>query len=384
MKLIRYLKNYLKSGKSNIKSCIIIWTGSLLDIHIEKDPVQIPVAFSKLGFVVHYIISRKCISNNIFNKNIYIYVLKNKNVIIKYLLVLKMLIKVRPKIIFAYESKFILPLDLIFLPFRKLLKIKNVIKLDFDGRLDRLPYPLFVVKVFYLLLIIASDITIIESYQAKESFLSFYNGYFRRILQNKLHVLPNGLNSEYIEKIQQMANYTKKERKILVVSRIAKQKGLYELILALSNVDLKDWDVNIVGPIEDHEYYCKLMELINKLNLNNKIRFLGKVSEEDLIKEYASSQIFVMSSKWEGFSIARLEAMAACLPIITTNTGGSEIVKDCCGIIVPVDDINSLSKAIQELINNDDLRKKFSLNACYKIKEYTWENLISNILKYLF
>ncbi|BDB99838.1 glycosyltransferase family 4 protein [Saccharolobus caldissimus] len=377
MKILQQNANEFVSSK-----IFFIFWGNVIDIHIEKDPFQIPLTFSKLGFKVHYIINKYNIDQNT-PSNISIYELMDRNIILKYIFIIEKIIKEKPKLIFLYSSRYTLLLNFILLFLKKFIKYKNIVKLDFNGKINELPYNISLSKIFYFLLIITSDIAIIESYQAKETLLSFYKGYGKHALQKKLYVLPNGLSSEFIRKIQEKLNSVKKEKKILVVSRIVERKGLYELILAISKINIKDWKIHIVGPIEDRDYYYKLLELINKLNLKDKIYFLGKISEEKLIEEYVSSQIFVLPSKTEGFSIARLEAMAACLPIVTTNTGGSEIVKNCCGIIIPVDDINALSEAIQLLIHNDELREKFSRNACEKIKEYEWENLLSNFLSYI-
>jgi glycosyltransferase involved in cell wall biosynthesis len=260
-----------------------------------------------------------------------------------------------------------------------------ILKFDSDGNLDRLPFNLLLIKIFIFLSTVSMDIIIIESEDAKKRLLSYYNAFFKQFLANKIYVMYNGLDTELIIKFRQYLNEYKRDNKILVNARVIETKGLYELILALNKIrdEIKDWKIHIVGPIEDKDYYSKLVSTINKLSLNDKISFLGELSYNELIKEYVTAKIFVLPSKKEGFSIARLNAMAACLPIITTDTGGAEIVKDCCGIIVPVNDVDSLAVAIKKLVKDEELRERYGKSACEKIWNYDLENLVKNLLNYL-
>jgi len=226
---------------------------------------------------------------------------------------------------------------------------------------------------------------VIESNEAKKRLLSYYGRHCKKILDKKTYVMPNGLSSDTINKFRQYSDRYARQHKIIVNSVVTERKGLYELLVALNNIknSLDNWKIHIVGPIQDHEYYSRLIDYIRKNKLENNVVFLGKLTFEELIKEYVTSEIFILPSKTEGFSIARLNAMAACLPIITTDTGGAEIVKNCCGIVVQIDNIYELSEAIKKLIENDKLRSEYSNVACEKIKEYNWEKLIINLINYI-
>lgn len=75
--------------------------------------------------------------------------------------------------------------------------------------------------------------------------------------------------------------------------------------------------------------------------------------------------------------------MAACLPVVSTDTGGAEIVRDCCGIVVPVGDVDSLSEAIKKLIKDTELRERYSKNACDKVENFNFDYLVRNLLNYI-
>lgn len=80
----------------------------------------------------------------------------------------------------------------------------------------------------------------------------------------------------------------------------------------------KDVDLVISGTIEEEN---KIMELIKKLNLDGKVRILGKVSNEELIALYNGSKCFLMSAPKEDFGLTPIEAMACGCPVVAWNDG---------------------------------------------------------------
>ena len=127
-----------------------------------------------------------------------------------------------------------------------------------------------------------------------------------------------------------------------------------------------------------------LRELANKLNINNKVIFIGYHKNPEEYME--TSSIFVLSSRCEGFPNVLLEAMAMGMPVISTDckSGPKEIIhNEKNGLIVKVDDELGLSKAINRLVNNEELRITLSANAVNVRKEYElnktmqkWEYII--------
>jgi glycosyltransferase involved in cell wall biosynthesis len=98
-----------------------------------------------------------------------------------------------------------------------------------------------------------------------------------------------------------------------------------------------------------------LKELSHKLHVESSIEFIGFVSHEKLSSYYRSSHVFVLPSKNEGMSNTILEAMASGLPIITTNTGGTQELIHENGILIPPENAVALSNAILKYIQHPDL-----------------------------
>jgi len=104
------------------------------------------------------------------------------------------------------------------------------------------------------------------------------------------------------------------------------------------------------------------------LGINDRVDFLG--ARTDVAQLLASSDIFVLASRFEGLPISILEAMRAGLPVVATNVGGvRELVDDQTGILVPAGDPSSLAAAIRELIANPQLRTLLGKNGRIKFEK---------------
>jgi glycosyltransferase involved in cell wall biosynthesis len=110
--------------------------------------------------------------------------------------------------------------------------------------------------------------------------------------------------------------------------------------------------------------------LASELKLNSHVSFLGYRSDaSQLIYDF---DIFVHPSRWEGFGLVFLEAMAAGVPIIATRTSAiPEIVEDGeTGLLVPVDDEDALSDALSLLLADPPLRKQMGMAGRRRLDEH--------------
>lgn len=148
--------------------------------------------------------------------------------------------------------------------------------------------------------------------------------------------------------------------RLLSVGRLSKEKGFDTLIKAVSLMPEVDLHVSILG-----DGPCKnaLSSLITQMKLDGKISLVGFV--HDTAKYYAESDVFVLASRYEGFPLVLLEALAYGLKIVSTDcrVGPREVLKDGqFGILVPVDDPKALADAIRAIlsrsIDSDRLRQR--------------------------
>jgi N-acetyl-alpha-D-glucosaminyl L-malate synthase BshA len=116
--------------------------------------------------------------------------------------------------------------------------------------------------------------------------------------------------------------------------------------------------------------------LCREMNLCDDIRFLGKQEQiEDIL---AITDIFLLTSEYESFGLAAMEAMAAGVPVISTNAGGlPEINKHGeTGYLCNVGDIDQMSAYTIELLRDNEKMARFRNNAAAHAKEYDIDRII--------
>ena len=167
---------------------------------------------------------------------------------------------------------------------------------------------------------------------------------------------------------------------ILSVGRLNPQKNFTMLIESFYNSRAKDdFRLLIIGEGKERN---NLELLIDNLKLNDKVFLLG---QKDNIKDYyLQCDIYVLSSKFEGFPNVLIEALSNSCACISTDcpTGPSEIIKNNeNGILVKNENQEALSEAIDELYFNKELKEKFRQNAQKSIKHLEIEKIAKEWLE---
>lgn len=176
-----------------------------------------------------------------------------------------------------------------------------------------------------------------------------------------IDIIYNGIDTKKFKPKEQP-----KKPRIITVCRLIKRKGIEYLIEALKDLDIQ---IDIIG---EGPELTNLKTLAEKLNVN--VNFIGYVKHEDLPMYYQKANIFVLPSLYEGMSNSVLEAMACGLPIITTNTGGTQELIHDNGIIIKKKSSSDIRKAITTLINNN-LIKEMSKNSRKNALKLSWSNI---------
>lgn len=161
------------------------------------------------------------------------------------------------------------------------------------------------------------------------------------------------------------------------VGRLAPPKDLFTLLEAVKN--LQDGVLLIVG---DGELRPQVERHIREQGLEERVRLLGE--RRDVPAILAASDIFALSSRWEGLPYTIIEAMMAGLPVVATRVGGvPELVEDrITGFLVPTRDPKALAAAIQRLLDDPELRKRMGQAGREKVlKEFTLDRMLAETQK---
>ncbi|MEA3485992.1 MAG: glycosyltransferase family 4 protein, partial [Candidatus Aerophobetes bacterium] len=179
------------------------------------------------------------------------------------------------------------------------------------------------------------------------------------MINKKIKVVPNGVNTDQFEPV----NKEKQRRwiencfdvdlssdlNIINVGRLSREKGLRYLIESLRYLD-KNTKLFIVG---DGSEKNNLKRLVEKLDLENNVIFMGKLTHDELPKILNAMDVFVLPAiSMEGFSNSMLEAMACGLPVVTTPIGaGPEVIKEEIGVVVEPKNPKKLADGIIKCSN---------------------------------
>jgi len=168
---------------------------------------------------------------------------------------------------------------------------------------------------------------------------------------------------------------------VLFSGRIGERKGTFDLINAWSKLPESILSVSkliITGDGKINE----AKKLVNKLSLNSSVRVTGWLPEYEFKKYLEDCSIYVLPSNNEGLPMGLIEAMAYQKAVITTPVGGIPelIINGNNGLLVNPGDINELSKAIEKLIINKELRQVLASNARISVEPMGFKNYSNKIL----
>jgi glycosyltransferase involved in cell wall biosynthesis len=168
------------------------------------------------------------------------------------------------------------------------------------------------------------------------------------------------------------------------VGRVSRIKDLRTAIKAIRIVKdrIPETKFLIIGPYEEDEkdYYEECLQLVEILNLKDTVEFLGR---QNVLDYYPTIDVLLLSSVSEGQPLVILEAMAAGIPVVSTDVGACrEMLNDelgKSGYVVPPKDFDSLAKAIISLYEDRETYEKFSKNGKIVVSsKYRLDQMIRN------
>lgn len=201
------------------------------------------------------------------------------------------------------------------------------------------------------------------------------------IPDKNIHVIHNGINIIHPEK-----TIKKEEVKTLIfLGEISKDKGIEDAVNAFYKLSLKDeqWQFWIVGKGE-MLFGGGLRELINKLGLTKKIKFWGFVSERKKFELLKRAHILIHPSRREGWGQVVIEAAAMGTPTVGYRVAGlkDSIIEGKTGFLAEVT-TQDLADKIENLMNDNELYKKFQHNCIRWSKNFIWQEATEQSIKLL-
>lgn len=188
-------------------------------------------------------------------------------------------------------------------------------------------------------------------------------------VRSPVKVLPNTVDTT---RFRYFPREKKPPYKILTLCNLIPGKGVDVLLKAIFLLKRKDFVVLIGGEGPQKK---TLLELIKKLGIEERVNFLGFVSQDKKTKLFQECDIFVLPSYKETFGVVLIEAMACGKPVIATRCGGPEdFVKPKVGELVPPGDPKSLADTLNKMLANISIYKPEEISK-YAKERFSYQNM---------
>ena len=173
---------------------------------------------------------------------------------------------------------------------------------------------------------------------------------------------------------------------LLCVATLTPRKGHDILIKSLALLRNKSWFLTCIGSMDRNPTTTKrIRDLVDELELGDRVHFVGECSEADLSDHYHKSDLFVLASHHEGYGMVLAEALVRGIPVVATAAGAiQDTVPSNAGVLVPVGDQDALTAALLSFFENDTLQRSLVAGARASGESFpSWDEAATTFLKAL-
>lgn len=197
-------------------------------------------------------------------------------------------------------------------------------------------------------------------------------------IKNEIEVIPNFIDNTQFD-LDETCNCrdslsSEREKVIIHVSNLRKVKRVDDVIRVFYEIQ-KEVDSKLIIVGEGPEWE-NVASLIDELGISDKVKSLGKIN--DLYSILCSADLFLLPSQKESFGLAALEAMAARVPVISSNAGGIPEVNidGKTGYVLPIGDVKGMAEKAIALLKDENLLKEFRVHAKNQAIHFDKKNVL--------
>jgi GalNAc-alpha-(1->4)-GalNAc-alpha-(1->3)-diNAcBac-PP-undecaprenol alpha-1,4-N-acetyl-D-galactosaminyltransferase len=212
--------------------------------------------------------------------------------------------------------------------------------------------------------------------------------YFSAKVQQRARIVPNPINFPVCSGLDHVRSCNGQNNTVIAMGRLVPQKGFDLLMLAFASIASKhpEWTLEIWG---EGSLRWDLKSLARKLGIEDLVRLPGMTSEP--FAKFCQADLFVLSSRYEGFPNVLCEAMACGLPAVSFDcpSGPAEIIRDGVdGLLAPPEDVEALANSMSRLMADPHERRRLAKRAPEVLERFgtrkvmdIWENMIREALQ---
>lgn len=217
-----------------------------------------------------------------------------------------------------------------------------------------------------------NDATIIaDSYNTKNDLIKLTS-----INENRIHVIHISYNEDIMypdEDINKIKAFNINQPYILYLAAIVPQKGIESILEMFKQIAKMQPDIKLVIAGFLTYVHPAILTKIIKHPYRSRIVLTDYVTEDQKRGLISNAMLFLFPSKYEGFGIPVLEAMACGCPIITSNVSSIPEVAGDAGILIDPMNTEQLVYETNRAIQSDSLRKEMREKGLKQVKQFTWE-----------
>ncbi|HET8586984.1 MAG TPA: glycosyltransferase family 4 protein [Candidatus Limnocylindria bacterium] len=207
--------------------------------------------------------------------------------------------------------------------------------------------------------------------------------FISRYFPGEYRIIPNGVDLDRFVRAEPYEELRDGTLNILFVGRLEERKGLIHLLKAYHRLRKRRVDARLLvvgaGPkLREYRRYVGLRGI-------RDVEFLGRVSDEEKARYFASADIFCApATGQESFGIVLLEAMAAGVPIVASDIHGYKQVvqRDVQGLLVEPKKPRALAAALYTLATDPDLRDRMGEAGRLRAPEYSWDRVTEQVIDF--
>ena len=203
---------------------------------------------------------------------------------------------------------------------------------------------------------------------------------YLHIKKNKIERVYEGASNKFRvigrnEGVSVLKKFRIEDPYIYYIGRLDPRKNLESVIKAFSRIIKKSHNnlLLVIAGGKNSKYFDKLINLVIEYNLEENVKFLGYISNNDNVELLNFAEFFIYPSLYEGFGLPVLEAMACGCPVITSKGSSLEEITRDCAMLVNPKSIDDIEDAMFVLLKDKNLRKELIRKGKEKVKEFSWQ-----------
>lgn len=203
------------------------------------------------------------------------------------------------------------------------------------------------------------------------------------IPSDKVWVVPAGYDERVFSPGPAVVDETRADPYVLFVGNLLPHKNLLRLLDALAILARRVHARLMIRGDGQPRHVREIQERVETLGLASRVEFVPYTTPSELCRLYRRARVFVLPSRYEGFGLTALEAMACGTPVVAGNVASVPEVVGDAAILVDPEDTVELSEALYRVFTDGELRRELRARGLRRAARFSWKRTAAEVLRIL-